>query len=141
MTKQELEVVLQEPALVAVLQTTEWSADQALVVLRAQRQSGLSVQEFSRRVGIVSWRLYRWRLRLQAQLADEPPVHASVCAAPLPAPFVPLPVPTAPTPQESEPLRSACAEFLHPSGVRVRLTAATPPAWLPVLCQALGTSC
>lgn len=139
MTKQEMEALLQEPALVQVLQTTEWSAEQALVVLRAQRQSGLSVQEFSRRVGIVSWRLYRWRLRLQKHLDVEPPPPTARDAAPLPAPFVP--VPTLPTPGESEPLLSACAEFLHPSGLRVRLTEATPPSWLSSLCQALGVAC
>lgn len=50
MTKQELDAVLQEPALVAVVQTTEWSAEQALVVLRAQRQSGLAV--IDHRVGL-----------------------------------------------------------------------------------------
>lgn len=71
----------------AVLQTTEWSADQALVVLRAQRTSGLTAQEFSRRVGIVSWR------RLQQHLETEPPPPPARDAAPLPAPFVPVPVP------------------------------------------------
>jgi hypothetical protein len=139
MTTQELDTMLQAPDLRAALATTEWTPDQAQKVLHAQQRSGLTVYAFARRVGIPSWRLYKWRQRLHPL---RPQALTPTEAAPpeaLPAAFVPLHLVA--SPQESTALPSACAELLHPSGLRVCLTPQTPVAWLPLLAQALRAPC
>lgn len=141
MTTQKLDEILQEPELAAVLKTTEWTAAQALMVLRAQQRSGLTVQGFTRQVGIPTWRLYKWRLRLQKELAEEPAPVELPSEPPLPAAFVPVSVPAPVSQPACATLPSACAELVVPSGLRVRLTAQTPPSWLPLLCQALRAAC
>ena len=40
---------------------SRWTEKEAFAVLEAQRASGLSVQNFARREGLVAERLYRWR--------------------------------------------------------------------------------
>lgn len=51
--------------LTAALASRYWSEEEAEVVLRAQQASGLSEGEFSRRHGLGSRRLERWRRRLR----------------------------------------------------------------------------
>ncbi|MFO0576460.1 MAG: hypothetical protein U1A78_20850 [Polyangia bacterium] len=139
MTTQELDSMLQAPELRAVLATTEWTPDQAHRVLRAQQRSGLTMYAFARRVGIPSWRLYKWRQRLQPLQPQALAPTETVSSEELPAAFIPLQLVT--PPQQSSALPSACVELVHPSGLRVRLIPQTPLAWLPLLAQALRASC
>ena len=139
MTTQELDSMLQAPELRAVLATAEWTPDQAQRVLRAQQRSGLTVYAFARRVGIPSGRLYKWRQRLHPLGHEELAPTETASPEALPAAFVPLQLVALP-PQSPE-LPSACAELVHPSGLRVRLGPQTPVAWLPVLAQAQRAPC
>lgn len=139
MTTHELDSMLQAPELRAVLATAEWTKEQAQTVLRAQQRSGLTVYAFARRTGIPSWRLYKWKQRLlPLQPRALPPTETQSSQA-LPAAFVPLQLVTLPPPSEA--LASWCAELVHPSGLRVRLSPQTPVTWLPVLAQALRAPC
>lgn len=139
MTSKELEAMLQEPELRAVLDTKEWTAAQAQRVLRAQHKSGLTVKEFTRRAGLPTWKLYAWRQRLHKTPGPTQGAQAAQSLTPQPAAFLPLEV--LPASCASAELESACAELVHPCGLRVRLTAQTPASWLPLLCQAMGASC
>lgn len=139
MTSKELEAMLQEPELRAVLDKKEWTAAQAQRVLRAQQRSGLTVKEFTRRAGLPTWKLYAWRQRLHKTPGSTQGAEAAQSLTQQPAAFVPLEVLSASGPCAE--LESACAELVHPGGLRVRLTSQTPAAWLPLLCQAMGASC
>lgn len=139
MTTHELDTMLQAPELRAVLAADEWTKDQAQTVLRAQQRSGLTVYAFSLRTGIPSWRLYKWRQRLLPLRPPSLPPKETQSPQALPAAFVPLQLLAPPPP--SEELASACAELVHPSGLRVRLTPQTPLQWLPVRAQALRAPC
>jgi hypothetical protein len=139
MTSQELEAMLQEPEFRAVLDQKEWTAAQAQRVLRAQHRSGLTVKEFTRRVGLPKWKLYAWRGRLHKTPGPTQGAQAAQELTPQPAAFFPLEV--LPASGVCAELDSACAELVSPGGLRVRLTAQTPAAWLPLLCQAMGASC
>jgi len=87
------------------------------------RRSGLSVADFCDREGISTASFYTWRRRLQADpalnTADEPHL--------VPVRLVPPP-PSAPV------------ELLLPSGVVVRLSPDTDPAWLRQLLPLLGVA-
>lgn len=131
MNSSDKETMQLEPELRALLRLSEWTEAQARRVLQAQEHSGLTVQVFARRVGIASWRLYKWRQRLRRVDSDAAPQ----ADASLPPQFVPVqlhgcgPEPAA--------LGAVCAELLHPSGWRLRLTDTTPTAWLQLLSLAL----
>ena len=139
MTSKELEAMLQEPELRAVLEKKEWTAAQAQRVLRAQHNSGLTVKEFTRRAALPTWKLYAWRQRLHKTPSPSQGAEAAQGLTPQPAAFVPLEV--VPSIGPAAELESACAELVHPAGLRVRLTSQTPASWLPLLCQAMGASC
>ena len=85
------------------------------------RKSGLAVADFCEGEGISTASFYAWRRRLQADMApdtlDEPRL-------------VPVRLVTPPP--------SAPVELLLPSGVVVRLTPDTDPAWLRQLLLLLG---
>jgi hypothetical protein len=85
------------------------------------RKSGLAVAHFCEREGISTASFYAWRRRLQADpapnTADEPRL---------------LPVRLVTSPP------SAPVELLLPSGVVVRLSPDTDPAWLRQLLPLLG---
>ena len=85
------------------------------------RKSGLAVAHFCEREGISTASFYAWRRRLQADAApsagDDPRL-------------VPVRLVTPPP--------SAPVELLLPSGVIVRLSSDTDPAWLRHLLPLLG---
>lgn len=138
MTTPELDSMLQAPELRAVLATAEWTPEQAQRVLRAQQRSGLTMYAFARRVGIPSWRLYKWRQRLHPLRPQALAPTETASSEALPTAFVPLQLVTPPPSGE---LECACAELVHPSGLRVRLSPQTPLEWLPLLAQALRAPC
>lgn len=124
--------MLQEPEFRAVLDKKEWTAAQAQRVLRAQHNSGLTVKEFTRRAGLATWKLYAWRGRLHKTPGPTQGAGAAPSLTPQPAAFVPLE--GLPARGASAELESACAELVHPGGLRVRLTAQAPASWLPLFC-------
>lgn len=131
---QELDVIVQDPMLRAVLQLPRWTPAQTQLVVHAQRRSGLPVAVFCQQVGIKVWRLYKGQ-RTHGNKLDKP---SPACAVAVPEPFVPVSLMTAAIPTQDE---RPCAELLTPSGQRLRLWATAPQSWLKTLCQALGQTC
>lgn len=85
-----------EPELRALLRLSEWIEAQARRVLQAQEHNGLTVQDFARRMGIASWRLYKWRQRLRKVCGEAAPSKmprfprsSSRCSCTTPDPSLP----------------------------------------------------
>lgn len=131
---QELDVILQDPMLSAVLKLPRWTPAQTQLVVQAQRRSGLPVAVFCQRVGIKVWRLYKGQ-RTHGHKLDKP-AQASPVA--VPQPFVPVRLMTAAIPAQDD---RPCAELVTASGQRLRLWATAPESWLKTLCQAMGHTC
>lgn len=137
----EGESVLREVALRELLGVTEWTEEQAQVVLSAQRRSGLSIIRFCKRLGIKPWRLYRWRHLVRARrpvTSMSSATKDAEGAVPLPSPLVPLQVLRSPELRGSEP---PCAEFVSAGGECIRLWSHAPESWVRALLSARVRPC
>ena len=134
----EGESVLREVALRELLGVTEWTEEQAQVVLSAQRRSGLPIVRFCKRLGIKPWRLYRWRHLYRAQRPVTSATQDAEGTVSLPSPFVPLQVVPSPELRASE---GPCAEFVSAGGECIRLWSHAPESWVRALLAARVRSC
>ena len=76
----------------------QWSEHEARAVLAAWRKSGLSVEKFAERQGLVPQRIYWWRKKLE-------PASKAVVTADAPLALLPVQVATTPAPrQRGEPV-------------------------------------
>jgi len=99
---------------------TRWTEREARAVLEGQRASGLSIQKFAEREGLVAERLYRWHRRINRGTA------AKITMAPA---FVEL------TPPAREQL-----EVVLVGGRILRFPALVDPSILPRIADALETA-
>ena len=126
--------------LAQLLKLSTWTAAQAEQMLQIQRQSGLSVIAFCRRVGIKHHRLYTARNKQKRSFSQPTPksTESLQVQSMLPPEFVPIRVSAAA--MEST-VSDICAELCHPSGVRLLLSAQTPDSLARALCSVLVSAC
>ena len=126
--------------LAQLLKLSTWTAAQAEQMLQIQRQSGLSVMAFCRRIGIKHHRLYTARDKQERSLSQPTPKSADSLQVQsmLPPEFVPLRVSI---PATGLTVSDICAELCHPSGVRLLLSAQTPDSLARALCSVLVSAC
>ena len=128
--------LLVEPKLRAACARRRWSKAQAARIISAQQQSGLSVPQFAAKLGVNSWRVYKWRRRLG--LADSPPAPPLKTPAP-PVDIVPLSIAAQ---KPLPPSRGAPrVEIRHPSGLRIRFSHPPPESFFQHLLQILVPLC
>ena len=129
-----------EPQLEQLLKLSTWTLAQAEQMLQIQRQSGLSVMAFCRRIGIKHHRLYTARNKQERSLSQPTPKSAKSLQVQsmLPPEFVPLRVSI---PATESTVSDICAELCHPSGVRLLLSTQTPDSLARALCSVLVSAC
>ena len=110
-----------------------WSIADARAVLTEQTASGLSMGAFAEREGIDSWRLYRWRRRLDA---DAKSSRVAAPRAPAARTIAPKQSPTV-IELRTSPRRPDPVEIVLQSGVVVRVPETIDPSVLAGLISAL----
>ena len=131
---QDLEALLRDPNLSAILKLPQWTVAQTQLVAQAQQRSGLPVAVFCQRLGVKVWRLYKGR----RSPGNQRPQLAEAAQVALPEPFVPVKLNPAAAASDSD---RPCAEWVTPRGERLLLWATAPESWLKLLCQAMVPPC
>jgi hypothetical protein len=101
--------------------STEWTEDDARLVLDEWRQSGQTIAAFARARHVSAPRLYWWRRRLPKTIATAPAmslVPANVVARPAAAPIV----------------------IRMPSGIAIEMTSASPSLVAAIVSELEGAS-